>query len=63
MDSVSTRMLSGMRFISEDYVRIVVGYEIQYVKLLLGVRYISVEYVTIVVRYEIHQCGVCENCC
>ena len=60
-----------------EYVKIVVRYEIQYMKLLLGVRYISVDYVKIVVRYkihqcgvceivvrcEIHQCGVCENCC
>jgi hypothetical protein len=39
-----------MRFISVEYVKIVVG-----------VRFISVEYVKIVVRYEIHQCGVREN--
>jgi len=52
-----------MRYISVDYVRLVVWYEIQYVKLLLDVRYISVEYVKSVVRYMIHQCGVCDNCC
>ena len=56
-------MLLGMRYISVEYVKIVVRYEIQYMKLLLGVRYISVDYVKIVVRYKIHQCGVCENCC
>jgi len=43
-------LLLGMRFISVEYVKIVVG-----------ARFISVEYVKIVVRYEIHQCGVREN--
>jgi len=41
-----------MRYISVEYVKIVVRCEI-----------ISVEYVKIVVRYKIHQRGVCENCC